>query len=331
VHSYEAFKTHLAIALQHPNAEAFALQAWQLEYEGRYPEAFDMIGRATALSPGDANNHIVRARILNAVGRAPEAEQEVRVAMRLDPGFSPAMLRVLAISLFHQKRYTEAIDVIVRLEAQSAVDLDDYRLLVSAAGHLGRLDEAKRAAAEYERLRRPALFDSLSVEDTAYFWAGDAFNYSQPYIDDLLEGLRKAGIPEGAGSDLPLARYKALMTRTLGEYDVAGAVKVDVPTAKALHERGAKFVDLRSRLEFSAGHIPGAVGLSLTEQLSREALAAVVPTDEEVVFYCHGKYCPTSPYGTAKAIAWGWRHVYYFAGGFPAWQDAGLQVEGGNT
>ena len=43
----------------------------------------------------------------------------------------------------------------------------------------------------------------------------------------------------------------------------------------------------------------------------------MVSPDDEVVFYCHGKYCPVSAYSSAKAIVWGWKRVYYFADGFP--------------
>jgi rhodanese-related sulfurtransferase len=40
-----------------------------------------------------------------------------------------------------------------------------------------------------------------------------------------------------------------------------------------------------------------------------------------------GKYCPYSAYAAAKALAWGYTHVYRFAGGFPAWKDAGYPIE----
>ena len=51
-----------------------------------------------------------KARILNATGRAAEAEVSVRWPMRLDPLSSPDHLRALAISLFHQQRYEEAVE-----------------------------------------------------------------------------------------------------------------------------------------------------------------------------------------------------------------------------
>ena len=51
----------------------------------------------------------------------------------------------------------------------------------------------------------------------------------------------------------------------------------------------------------------------------------------EIVFNCVGKYCPYSAYACAKAVIWGYTRVYYFAGGFPAWKDAGYPVETSST
>jgi adenylate cyclase len=55
--------------------------------------------------------------------------------------------------------------------------------------------------------------------------------------------------------------------------------------------------------------------------------ARLVDKNDEVVFACSGKYCPYSAYASAEALAWSFTRVYYFAGGFPAWKDAGYQVE----
>jgi rhodanese-related sulfurtransferase len=65
----------------------------------------------------------------------------------------------------------------------------------------------------------------------------------------------------------------------------------------------------------------------LPSRLSKENLAKVAGKDDEIVFSCMGKYCPYSAYASAKAILWGYTHVYRFAGGFPAWQDAGYPTE----
>ena len=111
------------------------------------------------------------------------------------------------------------------------------------------------------------------------------------------------------------------------EYDVEGAAKIDAAQANALHAQGAVFIDVRNANSFSAGHVPAAANLEMSTGLSRETLARAADKNDAVVFYCFGKYCPRSTYACAKALLWGYGRVHYFAGGLPAWKDAGYPVE----
>ena len=63
------------------------------------------------------------------------------------------------------------------------------------------------------------------------------------------------------------------------------------------------------------------------DPFSKETLATVAGKDDEIVFSCMGRHCPWSAYASAKALLWGYTHVDRFAGGFPAWQDAGYPIE----
>ena len=180
-----------------------------------------------ALAPSDPENHVSKARILNASGRAVEAEAEVRKAMRFDPRFSPAMLHALSIAQFHQERYQEAADTIERIIALGSGTTDDYSTLVSALGHLRRADKVQAAIDGYNKIAISSSYDPLTVQESQWFWNGDVFNYYRPYIDRLLDGLRKAGVPEGAGTDLSIDAYKRLITRTGGEFVVEGATAVN--------------------------------------------------------------------------------------------------------
>ena len=110
-----------------------------------------------------------------------------------------------------------------------------------------------------------------------------------------------------------------------------GRRRSNAEAAKALLERGVPFVDVRAHVDYENGHVPGAVNLSLVFDLTKEALAEVVTPDDEVVFYCHTKYCEYSAYASAKALVWGYGKVYRFAGGFPAWKNAGYPIESGPT
>jgi rhodanese-related sulfurtransferase len=207
----------------------------------------------------------------------------------------------------------------------------DYATLISTLGHLGHTERVPSLVEKYNAIAIPAAYDPLTVQEYAWDWYGVAFDYHRPYLLHMQEGLRKAGVSEGAGTDLALDDYASLISRHEGEFDVEGAVKIDAAAASRLHDRGVPFIDVRAHVDHDMGHVPGAVNLSLVVDLSKESLAKVIDPNDEVVIYCHGKYCPWSAYGSAKAVAWGYRRVYYFAGGFPEWQDAGYSIENGPT
>jgi TolB-like protein/rhodanese-related sulfurtransferase len=331
-HANERMRENLAKALEHPTSLAYAVSGELLAMEGRYADASAAIEKAMALAPGDPETYIAKAKILNASGHAAEAEDAARKAMRLDPRFSPGTLRVLAHALFHQRKYQEAVDTLGRVLIQQSDVVEDYATLVSGFGHLGRQDGVQDAIDKYNALAPKAGNDRLTVQEMGWWWYGDMFSYDEGYRERLLEGLRKAGVPEGAGTDLAYADYKRLIVKKEDEYVVLGANEIDAPAAKALHDAGgAIFIDVRAATDFESGHIPGAKDLSAATRLSRETLATVAGKDDAVVFSCMGKHCTYSAYASAKALLWGYTRVYRFAGGFPAWQDAGYPTEGAKS
>ncbi len=83
-------------------------------------------------------------------------------------------------------------------------------------------------------------------------------------------------------------------------------------------------VDARPEEEFLAGHIPGAVNVSIEDL---EARLHVLPLDQEVIAYCRGPYCVFADEAVAVLRANGYR-ARRFSLGFPDWRAAGLPVEG---
>jgi TolB-like protein/rhodanese-related sulfurtransferase/cytochrome c-type biogenesis protein CcmH/NrfG len=330
--AFDRMQEALVKAMRQPNALAHAVSAEVLSKQGRYAEAFIEIDRAMALAPNDPGNYLSKARILNATGRAAEAEESVRWAMRLDPLYSPDYLRTLAISLFHQQRYEEAVGTLERLLTLQTDVADDYITLIASLGYLGRTSGIPEAIKTFNELSVSAGYNTITVQMFGgWWWYGDIFNYDPAYRDRLMEGLRKAGVPEGAGIDIPFEKYRRLLHKSEGYFDVTGATTIDAKGAKRLHDRGVKFVDVRSAKGFISGHTPGAFNLDVATELSRDSLSRIVGKDEEFVLSCHGKTCPDSAYASAKALMWGFKRVYYFAGGFPAWKEAGYPVEASAT
>ncbi len=64
-------------------------------------------------------------------------------------------------------------------------------------------------------------------------------------------------------------------------FAVEGATKIDVSTAKTLHDRGVRFIDARGLYDWKNGHNPCASSLSYNTEA---ALMEIVEKDNEVVF-----------------------------------------------
>jgi apolipoprotein D and lipocalin family protein len=85
-----------------------------------------------------------------------------------------------------------------------------------------------------------------------------------------------------------------------------------------------RVVDVRSPEEFAAGHVPGAVNVSL-ERLQTDPVAAGLKPEEAIVLYCVTG--PRSLRAAAALQARGFTNVQQLAGHFEGWQAAGQPIE----
>ena len=315
-------KHYLAKALEQPTSDAYAVSAEMLAAQGQNDKALAEIDRAIALEPNNAGHYDSRAWVLIVLGRADEAEGDTRLAIRLDPEHH-ANLRGLGRALFFQKRYEEAAEILERVVNRQPDYDSTYILLAAVYGYLGRIDEAKAAVEKYNEIVAATSGTPLTVQNIETFYGGGLYDFDKAYLQHWVEGLRKAGVSEGATVEIADVNYNDLVKRSAGTFDVEGAVEIDAAGAKALLDRGAVFIDVRGSGPYSRGHIPDAVNFHTNRKLTRESLSEHVGFDDEVVFYCGGTDCPLSPYACAKALVWGYTKVYYFAGGYPDWQKAG--------
>ncbi len=84
-------------------------------------------------------------------------------------------------------------------------------------------------------------------------------------------------------------------------------------------------LDVRPPEEYEAGHLPGAINLTLAEleqQLDR------LPADKEVIAYCRGPYCVLSFEAVARLRERGFK-ARRLEQGYPEWKLAGLPTEAG--
>jgi adenylate cyclase len=251
--AYEQLNANLAKALEHPSPLAYSVSAEWLTRQGRSEEALAQIDRALALAPNEADIHVSKARNLNVIGRAEEAEKSIRLAMRLNPHHGPDYLVVLGQALLHQQRYAEAVGFMERAVDLQPGNRQHYVTLAIIYGQLGRTEDARRMVDKYGAIDPQS--PPLTVQDVSFWWYGNIFEYDETYRERLREGLRKAGVAEGAGTDVKYADFKRLIHSNAGEYEVSGVTKIDAAQAKVLHDKGALFIDVRNPVEYGLGHI----------------------------------------------------------------------------
>ena len=116
-----------------------------------------------------------------------------------------------------------------------------------------------------------------------------------------------------------------------------GATVVNLETVKSLVSNGAVLVDTRIEAEYKDKHIPGALWLPYGEKSLKDVAfdskldnfpgLAKLDREQNIVFQCNGPECWKSYKASRAAIAAGYKHIYWFRGGMPEWEMAGLRTE----
>jgi len=146
----------------------------------------EMADRAVALNPNSFNTWQARGWVYRVAGLHEEAVRSFEWAMRVSP-VDPLLHRALVgigFAFIELRRFDEAIVAGKKAQRQSPTYSAAYRCLASAFAHLGRDAEAHGAAARLLELG-PAFTIS------AWIAQGGRSNAKL-----LIEGLRKAGLPE---------------------------------------------------------------------------------------------------------------------------------------
>ena len=97
--------------------------------------------------------------------------------------------------------------------------------------------------------------------------------------------------------------------------------EVSAAEAKQIIESGAQIVDVRTDVEYDAGHIPGARHVPVAD-VQRES--AGLAQDQPVLLYCRSGN-RSAPVADAFAAS-GW-DAHSIEGGLIAWDEAGLELE----
>jgi adenylate cyclase len=152
--------------------------------ENRLDEAQVYNDKALRLNPNDPRLVAQRGELMGWLGRAEEGVEWVEKAMQLDPYDADAWAHLLGRAMFGARRYEEAIGAFKRVPKPQ---YGHYAYLAACYGQLDRTEEAKAEAAQVLVMK---------PDFTAKSFAESLFYKEQADRDHLMDGLRKAGLPE---------------------------------------------------------------------------------------------------------------------------------------
>jgi adenylate cyclase len=177
----------LALSLDENDQRALTMAGWLTAvFVGDYETAIDFVERAVASNPNDPTTWNNRGWIYKYAGQYEEAILSFERAIRLGP-LDPMLhnnLSGIGTTLIELRRFDEAVAVCKKALRQNSSDGVASRFLASALAHLGRDTEAREAAAQ------------LLEVDPAFTISTYIARGGQEYSKLLIEGLRKAGLPE---------------------------------------------------------------------------------------------------------------------------------------
>jgi adenylate cyclase len=174
-----------AVALDGSDALCHAILVYVYIARKSFDLAAHHLSLATRLNPNDSEIIYRRAQLEMFTGQPQQALHSIEEVMRLNPT-SPNYCWALQGHAFYQlRRYEEAARAFERVTAPRRPYV--YRYLAACYAQMGRLADAQALASDSLRLQ-PAF----NLSD----WAEIEIFESQAGLDHMLEGLRKAGLPE---------------------------------------------------------------------------------------------------------------------------------------
>jgi TolB-like protein len=179
-------------AVELDDEDALARAVLGVVHHGRRDpnEALFELQAAVDLNPSSAFAHLYLGTVLVlGFGKAEEAITHINLAIRLSP-HDPSlgvMISRTAYARLLLGDYEQAVEYARKALRYPEVQFWVNALLVSALAHLGRDEESKHALAELLR-RRPNF--------TCSFYKENAPAASPDLVASVVEGLRKAGLPE---------------------------------------------------------------------------------------------------------------------------------------
>lgn len=161
-------------------------------WQKRYGDALAEYEKALALNPVSGKGHYGYGVTLLHSGDAAKAEAEFNAAIQLSPRdpYRSAFYSRMAYCQIALGYYASAVDWARKSMSEPFTEITVYLFLVAALGHLEREAELKDAVNE--------MF--ARIPDASLNYVREQIPSVPDTLESLLEGLRKAGIPDGGSA-----------------------------------------------------------------------------------------------------------------------------------
>lgn len=189
---------YLAEAAKHPSATYYQSLVYRLVTQQKSDEAIAAAERAIALDSSDPYSYHVMSYALTLSGRAADGLGFLDAATRVDPSWTIWRHYLAGLAYFSLGRFEDAVEFLKKSDFPLTNPGDPWtkymrlELLIAAEGHLGRADNAASAREEIKphlaAVDYGELTGLLTIQDIPFK------NYAD--TDRVLDGLRKAGVPD---------------------------------------------------------------------------------------------------------------------------------------
>ncbi len=178
-----------ALKLDPNNNEAIAVQANNYLIFKTREEAIAVARKAVLDNANDALSHRTLAMALAADSRNAEARREIDTALRLDPKLSATSAGATGWIYYAIGDYEQAVKYYKIMAERLPYLATGHSGLAMSYAQLGRMAEAKAAMDNRLKVSRRSNLRLVSI------WGR---HMKKEVLDHLLDGLRKAGMPEWA-------------------------------------------------------------------------------------------------------------------------------------
>ncbi len=162
-----------------------------------------------------------------------------------------------------------------------------------------------------QQLRRAGLVDARKDGKHVFYRLAD------DEVVKLIASLRRI-------AERNLAEVDRVVSGYFRERDSLEALSREELVAR-MQDGLVTILDVRPPEEFAAGHVPGALNITVKELGER---LGDIPAGQEVIAYCRGPYCVLSFEAVALLRKRGFE-ARRLDDGYPEWKAAGLPVEAG--